>query len=152
MLDDLIVKVAEKFSLSLKLVRAIVAVESSGNPYATRYEPQFYARYVHGKGHAVFGNCSRSTEEICRAMSWGLMQVIGQTARELGFKEPFLASMCDPEIGLTWGCRYLAKQIVRYEAIEPAVAAYNAGTARRADDGTWRNQDYVDKIRRAGGL
>lgn len=153
MIDDLIVSTAERYELPVKLVRAIVAVESSGNPWATRYEPAFYARYVHGKGHTVFGNCSRSTEEISRAMSWGLMQIMGQTARENGFKVSFLAALCDPAAGLDWGCFYLARQIKRYQGnLEAAVAAYNAGSATRDEHNQWRNQGYVNKIRAAGGL
>jgi len=154
MIDDLIVSAAERHALPVKLVRALVATESSGNPWSMRYEPAFYARYVHGQRHAVFGPCSRPTEEMCRAMSWGLMQVMGQTVRELGLKDPFLAALCDPATGLDWGCRYLAKQLKRYQGnVEAAVAAYNAGSAIRDEDRqSWRNQSYVDKVRAAGGL
>ncbi len=153
MTDTLIVETAERHELPVKLVRAIVAVESSGNPWATRYEPGFYARYVHGKGHATFGHCSRSTEEISRAMSWGLMQVMGQTARENGYKGDFLAELCDPATGLDWGCRYLTRQLKRYQGnLEAAVAAYNAGSATRDEHNQWRNQGYVDRVRAAGGL
>jgi hypothetical protein len=31
------------------------------------------------------------TEEIARSISWGLLQVIGQVAREHGFQRPFSA-------------------------------------------------------------
>ncbi len=153
-LQDLIDDTAERYELPIKLVRAIVTVESQGDPWATRYEPAFFSRYVLAKGHPVFPGCSRDTEERLRAHSFGLMQVMGQVAREHGFDAPFLTALCDPATGLDWGCRHLAKQVHRYDGnLEAAVAAYNAGSAIRNAAGTaWRNQRYVDKVRAAGGL
>jgi soluble lytic murein transglycosylase-like protein len=40
-------------------------------------------------------------------MSFGLMQVMGEVARERGFKGKFLSALCDPEIGVPIGCEYL---------------------------------------------
>lgn len=40
--------IARGCGLKPSLVRAIVQVESSGNPRAIRYEPAFYERYVKG--------------------------------------------------------------------------------------------------------
>ena len=135
------------------LVHALVQVESGGNPWAMRYEPAFFSRYVQGKGHTVYAPCSRATEEQLRAFSFGLMQVMGQTVRELGFTGIYLTELLDPATGLDWGCRYLKKQIKRYDGdLESAIAAYNAGSARRGADGRWANQGYVDKVKKAGGL
>jgi soluble lytic murein transglycosylase-like protein len=82
-----------------ELVCAIVEQESAWNPWALRYEPAFYERYI-----APFLTARRldrpdsrlaaltspgipddPTESRARAFSWGLMQVIGQVAREHGF-------------------------------------------------------------------
>lgn len=150
---SLIENVAAANSLPFPLVFAIVQVESAGHPSAIRYEPAFFDRYVAGKGHPVYSPCSRATEEQLRAFSFGLMQVMGQTARELGFTGIFLTELLDPATGLDWGCRYLKKQVDRYRGdLESAVAAYNAGSARRTDQGQWVNQGYVDKVKKAGGL
>jgi soluble lytic murein transglycosylase-like protein len=150
--DDLIKDVADSFKLPTNLVQAIVLIESNGNTWAVRYEQDFYARYVRGREYETYPGCSRITEGHMRACSFGLMQVMGQTARESGFKGTFLTELCDPKEGLHWGCRYLERQISRYGGdLESAVAAYNAGSARRVG-GQFVNQGDVDKIRRAGGL
>ena len=151
-LESLVRATAARHNLPVAFVRALVRVESSGDPAAMRYEPAFFERYVSGRGHRVWPGCSRATEERLRAFSFGLMQIMGQTAREAGFQEPFLTALLDPATNLDWGCRYLARQYDRYQDLEVAAAAYNAGSARRDDAGRWRNQEYVDKVRRAGGL
>jgi soluble lytic murein transglycosylase-like protein len=96
---------AEKYGLESALICSLVEQESNWNVFAVRYEPGFYAKYIVPSlevGH--FG----PTEGMCRATSWGLMQTMGQTAREMGFGGPFLSELCDPEIGLDIGCKYLS--------------------------------------------
>jgi len=150
---QLIDAAADAHHLPPGLVLAIVQVESNGRAAAVRYEPAFFGRYVEGKVHQVYAPCSRVTEERLRAFSFGLMQIMGQTARDLGFKGVYLTELCAPEIGLDWGCRYLAKQVLRYSGnLEAATAAYNAGSARWLPNRQFANQEYIDKVRKAGGF
>ena len=58
-----------------------------------RYEPRFLSQYV--APLYTTGKIS-ATEAYTRSMSWGLMQVMGQTAREFGFDSPALTQLCDP--------------------------------------------------------
>ncbi|HEY6442754.1 MAG TPA: hypothetical protein VIY66_05375, partial [Candidatus Acidoferrales bacterium] len=51
------------------------------------------------------------TEEIARSISWGLMQVMGQVAREHGFTGKFLSALCNPSLGLDIGCAALASKL-----------------------------------------
>jgi soluble lytic murein transglycosylase-like protein len=69
-----------------------------------RYEPEFRDRYIAALGLLP-------TEEIARSTSWGLMQVMGQVAREHGFKNEFLAELCEPAVGLEMGCLVLARKL-----------------------------------------
>lgn len=155
-LNDLLpvtARAAERHGLPVELVRAIVVVESGGDPWAVRYEPAFFERYVQGRGHRVFAGCSRDTEERLRATSFGLMQIMGQVAREDGFDEPFLTALCDADIGLEYGCRrlaYLRQRHLREHGWAGVVAAYNAGSPRKNGNGLWANQAYVDKVKKAG--
>jgi len=73
---------AAAHALDPALVCAVVEQESAWNPWAIRYEPGFLARYV----APIFtaGKIS-ATEAYARSFSWGLMQVMGQVAREHGF-------------------------------------------------------------------
>jgi soluble lytic murein transglycosylase-like protein len=78
---------------------------------------------------------------------------MGATARDMGFDGSFLTALCDPFTGLEYGCRYLRSLIKRYGWDQRAgVAAYNAGSAVRKPDGTFKNQDYVDAVAKFGGF
>lgn len=134
------------------LVKAVVQAESGGNTFAIRYEPGFLRRYVPVDA-ATFG-ASLETERQARATSWGLMQVMGQVARELGCREPFLSVLCDPVTGLEYGCRLLARLRDRYLAAygwEGVVSAYNQGSPRKDESGEYVNQGYVMKVMKYAG-
>jgi soluble lytic murein transglycosylase-like protein len=85
------------------LVCAIVEQESGWEPWAVRYEPGYYERYVAPHGFTP-------TEAQARSFSWGLMQMMGDSARSLGFTG-HLASLCDPATGLAWGCRFFVEKV-----------------------------------------
>jgi soluble lytic murein transglycosylase-like protein len=123
---------AEEAGLPGELVWAVVMVESGGNPAAIRYEPGFDARYGIAPGGFIPPGCSRATEEVGRAMSWGLMQIMGETARAIGFQGCF-PELCSPAIGLAWGCRYLRRLADRYgaEGWDVVCRAYNGGPGNR---------------------
>ena len=97
-------KAASAQSLDPALVCAIVEQESAWDPNAIRYEPAFRQRYVARLGLAP-------TEEIARSISWGLMQVMGQVAREHNFAAKSLASLCDPATSLEVGCTVFAAKL-----------------------------------------
>ena len=144
----LIQRAALKYDLPTALVSAIVMIESSGEPFALRYEPLFFSRYIEKlPGVKAISPCSFETERFARATSWGLMQIMGQVARERGFDQPFLSALCDPETGLDYGCRHLAHLTHRYfnGSWPPVIAAYNAGSPRLVN-GQYVNQPYVDKV------
>jgi soluble lytic murein transglycosylase-like protein len=154
-LSSLIESAAARHGLPAGLVEAVVGVESGGNTWALRYEPAFYERYVRqDKTVRALAPCSLDTERQSRATSWGLMQVMGATARGLGFDKAFLSELTDPAVGLEYGCRLLARLGERHKASHGwpgAVAAYNAGSVRFGPGGGFVNQAYVDKIARKLG-
>ena len=73
-----------------------------------RYEPAFFSKYV---ASLYTNNKIAATEAYARGFSWGLMQVMGQVARETGFDALFLSALCDPEQGLAVGCKVLRKKL-----------------------------------------
>jgi soluble lytic murein transglycosylase-like protein len=105
---------AEAHQLDAALVCAICEQESAWNPWAIRYEPAFFARYV--APQLAAGEIS-NTEAQARAFSWGLMQVMGQVAREHNFGMASskniapLAQICDPACGLDVGCTVFAAKL-----------------------------------------
>jgi soluble lytic murein transglycosylase-like protein len=118
-------QIASEHGLAPALVCAVVEQESAWNPWAVRYEPSFLSRYIAPLYTA--GKLS-PTEAYMRAMSWGLMQVMGQVAREFGFKEVSLSELCDPATGIEFGCRILAARLARARGdIAAALLAWNGG-------------------------
>lgn len=131
-------------SIPTPLAIAICQVESAGDQYAVRFEPQW--KYFYRVEHfAQLCRITRDTEYALQAMSFGLMQVMGSVAREMGHTGN-LIQLCEPAIGAKYGCMKLADLIRKYNSISDAVAAYNAGSPRRTQDGKYVNQQYVDKV------
>jgi len=118
-------QIAAEHDLEPALVCAVIEQESAWNPWAVRYEPAFLSRYV--APLYTSGKLS-ATEAYTRAMSWGLMQVMGQVAREFGFMESSLSELNDPATGIEFGCRILAARLARAKGDVPAaLLAWNGG-------------------------
>jgi soluble lytic murein transglycosylase-like protein len=124
-LIDLTRHIAAAHDLDPALVCAVVEQESAWNPWALRYEPAFLSRYV---APLYTAGKLTATEAYARSMSWGLMQVMGQVAREHGFDGDSLAELCDPVVGVDFGCRILAARLVRARGdANAALLAWNGG-------------------------
>ena len=118
---------ADAQSLWPELVCAIVEQESAWDRWALRYEPAFYARYV--EPQLTRGAIVGEGEARARAFSWGLMQVMGQVAREHGFSGASLAALCDPAACLAVGCRVLAAKLAAAEGnVARALQLWNGGS------------------------
>jgi soluble lytic murein transglycosylase-like protein len=144
-LIDLARHIAADHELDPQLVCAVIEQESAWNPWAVRYEPGFLSRYVAPLYTA--GKLS-ATEAYTRAMSWGLMQVMGQVAREFGFKDSSLAELCDPLAGIEFGCRILAARLTRAKGDVPAaLLAWNGGaSANYAAEVLARKRNYSSRL------
>jgi soluble lytic murein transglycosylase-like protein len=130
-LFELAHRAADAHALWPELVGAIVEQESAWNPWALRYEPEFYEKYV--VPQIERGAIADVTESRARALSWGLMQVMGQVAREHGFASEPLASLCDSAVGLEIGCRVFAAKLAAAEGnVTRALLLWNGAG----------NQDY----------
>lgn len=134
--------IARDFDLPWELIEAFATVESSLNPWALRYEPQYkYLYLLDNRSHLS------PTERVGQMCSWGLMQVMGAVAREHGFKGYF-PQLCDPIVGLRYGCLHVTKFRAKYGQWSDVIAAYNAGSPRRepTNPKSYVNQFYVNKV------
>ena len=122
-----------KYVIRAELIGAIIAQESSGNTLAKRYEPAFYDRYIVFRGaNTLMGfvppKMPLQTEKTNRSTSWGLMQVMGETAREIGFNEDCFEALLIPARGLEFGCRLFNQLWKKHHSNETlALLAYNGG-------------------------
>jgi soluble lytic murein transglycosylase len=114
--DRLILRLGQSHEVSPALVKAVIAAESNFNP-----------RAVSKKG------------------AQGLMQLMPQTARELGVENAF-----EPEQNVSGGTRYLRQMLTRYGDVSRALAAYNAGPEAvdryRGIPPYQETQAYVDRV------
>jgi len=113
-------EVARKYRLPLNLLQGVVKVESN-------FDPQVVSP--------------------CGAL--GLMQLMPETARALGVKNPF-----DPRENLEAGARYLRQMLDLFRGnIDLALAAYNAGPGSVQRYGGIppykETQEYIEKIKAA---
>lgn len=94
--ETLLADAASRHRVPLPLLRAVVAVESGFRPNA-----------------------------VSRAGALGLMQLMPDTARDMGVDDPL-----DPVKNVNGGARYLAFLLRHFKDESLAVAAYNAGPGR----------------------
>jgi soluble lytic murein transglycosylase-like protein len=95
--EHLITAAAAKYALDAALIRAVINAESAFDPLA-----------------------------VSRTGAMGLMQLMPETARELGVDDPF-----DVRESADAGVRYLKQLLALYRGnARKAVAAYNAGMSR----------------------
>lgn len=134
--NELIQKVSNIHNVDYSLIKAIIARESAFNPKAYKYEPH--------RNDA----------------SYGLMQILYQTAKNLGFKgKP--EDLYEPYTNLYYSTLFLKHLIYRHKNLPDAIASYNMGYPRPASktteiikkiygepkpDWIYANQPYVDYI------
>jgi hypothetical protein len=114
----LILSAAAQFDIDPLLVSALILTESSGDPCAFRYEPAFYKKYIARRtpedlgGYFPCHEINVEAEKILRSCSFGLCQIMGQVARELGFRHMDMFTLLDPKTNLQFGLQKLEKEIV----------------------------------------
>jgi hypothetical protein len=155
---------AETFGLQAVLVEALIRVESGYTPWAWNPEPRYRyfwnvrlrkpfraitteeltAKFPPKDFRSLAGDADQ--EWWAQQASWGLMQVMGALAREVGYLGPYLTALCDPDMNLRLGCEHLARLLAWAGGDdEQALAAYNGGKGGNSQR-PFRNAGYAAKV------
>ncbi len=126
------------------LMIALAIVESNGIPKTARFEKNFQY-YFKDQEFAKLQGISLDTERMFQKTSFGVLHLMGGTARWLGYSS-WLPDLCEPRIGALWGCVYFKRVCSKQIYLNDQIAVYNAGSVRRKIDGSYTNQEYVDKV------
>lgn len=119
---------AAKLGLDSAWICAVIEQESGWKPNAFRYEPAFQMRYVAGLG-------LDPAETYKRSCSYGLLQIMGQVARELSFHGD-LDGLFDPQTNLEYGCRHFRNKLNHAADTHEALQHWNGGG----------NPHYADQV------
>ncbi len=142
---DLIQQVSQIYRVPFDVLEAMVLTESNGNPNAFKWEPDFFTRYVLDNV-----NSKASHFGPLAACSFGLMQVMLETAYEDGF-DGRPEQLFDPKVGLTWGAKHFKTLLTWADGnLAQALAAYNGGKRGNAAP-PLRNQLYAMKVLKLSG-
>jgi len=143
-LETLAEKYAKESNIDTDLVYSIISVESGWNVYAMRYEPTYkwlYYPRVFAEKLAI----TEFTEEHLQKFSYGIMQLMGAVCREYGFEKE-LVKMIEPENNLIIGCKFIKKLFDKYGNENDVISAYNQGSNKKTETGSYKNQLYCDKV------
>jgi hypothetical protein len=142
---------AQVDSLPPALLAAFIQEESNFNQWATRTEPHYKKKKIvitaarkWSKRHG--GIPTYYTELDDRSRSYGLMQVMGQLAREQGFDAKYLPELFVPLNSISQGAIKLRQLLNKYKGDTlSAISAYNQGNNRRKN-GRLVNYRYVYRV------
>ncbi len=141
----MIILAARQAQIPPEMVLAIIERESGGNPHAAKISPNYIYTMPQAKRP---GMCDINTESYMQKTAWGLMQIMGATARSTGF-DGWLPELIDPKINVAVGVAHLSNLMTRHYnkyGVAGVIAAYNGGAPRQRPDGKYLNQWYVDEV------
>lgn len=123
-LEPIIQEMSRKYNIEPAWIKAHIKAESAWDVNASRFEAH--------KGDA----------------SWGLMQLLLVTAREvLGIPNLTTTQLIQPRVNIEAGTKFLSQLWSRFGNMRDAIAAYNAGSPRLdPKTGKYINAAYVDKV------
>jgi hypothetical protein len=152
-IGELITCTARSAGLNREIVAAVILQESEGLIYSTRFEEAWFEKNLKARKaedlagfvpSRIYSTPSFYDEKVWRAHSWGLMHVLGDTARVLGFRGRFMAELLEPAQNLRFGCLYLKKCGLKdwgpenRELCRPPLLKYNGGGNPNYPDDVFR--------------
>lgn len=151
-LGELVGAASKSVGIDPEVLASIIYCESGGDKWAFRYEPDFYDKYISKatrdtlSGHVPEELPNLETEKRARAISYGLCQILGETARSrLHITHDNLSELFDSELNVTLGAVFLAHLLEEYSWIADEKQRYVA-VVRRYNGRGVRAQEYEQKV------
>jgi len=147
-LDLVFCTMAKKYRLEKNLLKAIAAVESTGDVRAYRHEPEFFEK------HLKLDDAWKDKDPKIVSSSYGLFQIMFTTAWQLGFRGQ-ADDLYNPVINTELGAKLLRQLIDRVRStnninlwpLDIALARWHGGSrGNPRTDGILQDQIYVDKV------
>lgn len=144
---NIIIPISAINNLPHTLISSFIMTESNGYEVAMRFEKGYRWTKLYEQAKSM--DMNDETEIQLQKFSYGLMQIMGATARWRGFTG-HLMNLLDPQTNIEIGCEYLNYLQKAYQdRSDDFISAYNMGRPiylTRANQ--YSNQYYVDKIKR----
>ena len=146
LLSGIVHEHADARSIPRALMDRLVEVESDWDQWAVRYEPQ-YTAVVDVVEYANHNRTTPATENVLQKCSWGPCQVLGATARRLGYTGP-LPQLADPHINVALAALLLAElrnHGVHHRSWRWVITAYNHGPGWEQINPRWDRAGYTSQ-------
>lgn len=126
---------------------AIIQQESAWKTNAVRHEPLYSYLYKTSE-FSKLNFITQDTEIMLQKTSWGLGQIMGGLARELGLSLNIL-NLLEPELNIHFIClnihRIQKSNLVKCK--EDVFSSYNGGLGALSKNfGRYKNQEYVNSV------
>ena len=142
---------ARENSVPMTLLAGVIQEESRFDPWASRFEEQYMNSGRVRREAIQWSRAHRDvptalTERADRSRSYGLLQIMGETARTEGYDKRYLTELFLTSDGLRTGAHHLRLLLLRYpHDTLSAISAYNQGSAKKRG-GTFANARYVYRV------
>lgn len=124
---------------------ALIQQESSGNPWVVRYEMK-YQYILSTEYYSKLNRITENTELVCQKMSWGLGQIMGAVARDLGHQN-LITELLNPDLNIRYMAMLIQNLLKKSTQPNDVFAMYNGGIgALSRVHGLYPNQSYVNAV------
>lgn len=145
MLTTAVEKLCKDMEMDVNLVCSVIRQESGGDPMACRFEEKWTAAKLLAKPTSQLAGYVPSRhgletpsdydEKIWRGHSYGVMQILGETARVLGYQGRYLPALISQhELALKFGMIYLQRCLRRALGDTRLALKYYNGSTEYADE------------------
>jgi len=135
-LEQQINEASLRYKIPLRFLLALIATESSFNPFAFRHERGYIWTYSVKECAEAVG-IDRHFMQFIQQSSFGLCQIMAANVYQMGFKG-WIGNLFLPDINLKYGCDYINSMIKNHKLSfsDPldVYACYNAGSIRKVGD------------------